>query len=427
MSKKATANEPFLPFFVGDFFAATYEWEGEAISLYATLLLHQWASGSIPGDPKRICKLIKWDWEIFQTHWKVVRRKFDTIVMKNADDEDEERMINSRLERHRDKTRELSEKNAAAGRKGAEKRWQKDSERHTENMANATNQDGERHIYEMANANRKDGERHQNAMANATETGSPVNSETGDDDAENGERHRKGMANAIKNDGIHPIPSHPIPSQSQNTASDISPNLDTSSGAQRDLSLPPGSSTGEREGKGQDSNGAGQPPTAPPAAKSVARTTGATKRTRADSRGSRVPIPFVITDELREWAKGEAPGVDLEKGTREFVDYWKGVSGQKGCKLDWDATWRNRMRVLQERVGERAERRSDIRSGFALEWARVKDEARSEGFRQPHPEERIEDFRDALKRHVRGETEKSASRMREFGVDVSAAAKAMKP
>jgi hypothetical protein len=66
-------------------------------------------------------------------------------------------------------------------------------------------------------------------------------------------------------------------------------------------------------------------------------------------RGSRIAIPFPITTELREWAKSETPDVDVTAATAEFVDYWRGVPGQKGCKLDWVATWRNRMRDVQAR------------------------------------------------------------------------------
>lgn len=184
MTKKATAREPFLPLFVGDFMAATAEWEGEAVSLYATLLLHQWALGSIPADPKKICKLVRWDWELFAEHWKTVRRKFRAITITNEFDESEDRLINSRLEAHREKTTELRKKNAENGSKGAQARWQKDSERHSQNMAGAI---------------KKNSGRHKTAIANATEN--------------NGEGHANRHQNQDgASDGIpsHPIPSHPI-------------------------------------------------------------------------------------------------------------------------------------------------------------------------------------------------------------------------
>lgn len=49
---------------------------------------------------------------------------------------------------------------------------------------------------------------------------------------------------------------------------------------------------------------------------------------------------------MRAWAAVEVPGVDLDAATREFVDYWRGVPGARGRKLDWPATWRNRMREV---------------------------------------------------------------------------------
>jgi hypothetical protein len=78
------------------------------------------------------------------------------------------------------------------------------------------------------------------------------------------------------------------------------------------------------------------------------------RRSGADTRGSRIPIPFAISEEMRSWARVQTPGVDLEKATEEFVDYWRGVSGQRGCKLDWVATWRNRMREVQGRKAPRS-------------------------------------------------------------------------
>lgn len=42
--------------------------------------------------------------------------------------------------------------------------------------------------------------------------------------------------------------------------------------------------------------------------------------------------------------KAECPRVDLKAEHRKFVDYWIAQSGQRGTKLDWDATWRNWMR-----------------------------------------------------------------------------------
>jgi hypothetical protein len=61
-----------------------------------------------------------------------------------------------------------------------------------------------------------------------------------------------------------------------------------------------------------------------------------------------------VTTDLREWAKEHAPRVDLDKTLAEFHDYWKGVPGARGRKLDWPATFRNRVRELAERKNGRA-------------------------------------------------------------------------
>lgn len=79
------------------------------------------------------------------------------------------------------------------------------------------------------------------------------------------------------------------------------------------------------------------------------------KRT-PDAKGVRLPEDFSVTLELRAWAKDEAPHVDLDKALVEFHDYWKAVPGAKGRKLDWPATFRNRVRELEGRKNGSAAR-----------------------------------------------------------------------
>ena len=89
------------------------------------------------------------------------------------------------------------------------------------------------------------------------------------------------------------------------------------------------------------------------------------KRGADTRRGTRIPDPFPISEELREWAKRETPEVDIEKATAEFLDYWRGVTGQKGYKLDWPATWRNRMREVQGRIAlKRGGKQEEPRRGL---------------------------------------------------------------
>ena len=61
-------------------------------------------------------------------------------------------------------------------------------------------------------------------------------------------------------------------------------------------------------------------------------------------RGSRLPADWVPDSDLAEWSKAERPDLELRKVLMEFRDYWIAQPGQKGVKLDWNATWRNWVR-----------------------------------------------------------------------------------
>jgi len=67
-------------------------------------------------------------------------------------------------------------------------------------------------------------------------------------------------------------------------------------------------------------------------------------------RGSRIPNPFLVASPDWFWAQEKFPQADLSSITEEFFDYWKSVPGTKGRKLDWMATWRNRVRERADRV-----------------------------------------------------------------------------
>lgn len=59
-------------------------------------------------------------------------------------------------------------------------------------------------------------------------------------------------------------------------------------------------------------------------------------------RATRVPEDFRPSDSTI--AKFRKDGWDCRALVEEFIDYWRGIAGSKGVKLDWEATFRNRMR-----------------------------------------------------------------------------------
>lgn len=70
-------------------------------------------------------------------------------------------------------------------------------------------------------------------------------------------------------------------------------------------------------------------------------------------RGSRLPADWTPPLAVRDWAVRELPGFDTRREHANFVDYWIAAPGQKGVKVDWDATWRRWMRNAAERSGWR--------------------------------------------------------------------------
>jgi len=73
------------------------------------------------------------------------------------------------------------------------------------------------------------------------------------------------------------------------------------------------------------------------------------KESKKSARGTRIPPDFSIDDEDREFAASLGiPPDAVEAETPQFSDYGSSVAGAKGVKLNWKATWRNRMRDLKK-------------------------------------------------------------------------------
>jgi hypothetical protein len=74
------------------------------------------------------------------------------------------------------------------------------------------------------------------------------------------------------------------------------------------------------------------------------------KNGSADTKGSRLTLAE-IPEDWAQWSISEF-GWDRSKCAaefEEFADYWRGVAGAKGRKVDWFGTWRTRCRELARR------------------------------------------------------------------------------
>jgi hypothetical protein len=63
-----------------------------------------------------------------------------------------------------------------------------------------------------------------------------------------------------------------------------------------------------------------------------------------NKRGSRLAQDWFLSKSMGDWATKERPDLDVRQVADQFKDYWVAQAGQKGVKLDWDATWRNWVR-----------------------------------------------------------------------------------
>ena len=99
-------------------------------------------------------------------------------------------------------------------------------------------------------------------------------------------------------------------------------------------------------------------------------------------RGTRLDPAWIPSPESRAKILAESPTLDLKREHEKFADYWTGIPGQKGVKLDWDATWRNWMRRAAESARpSRPTRQQETEQLFdaAMQRARAADAAEAAG------------------------------------------------
>lgn len=96
-------------------------------------------------------------------------------------------------------------------------------------------------------------------------------------------------------------------------------------------------------------------------------------------RACRIPEGFP-TEEWIAWAKKARPDLDPQFVATKFRDYWAGVPGARGRKLDWPATWRNFVRDEYVRKGQRAggrETTAEHNDRAFDEWMASEDDGRT--------------------------------------------------
>jgi uncharacterized protein YdaU (DUF1376 family) len=107
-------NPPAFQFYASDFDVATRSWSPAEVGCYIRLLVHEWINGPLPTDEDRLRRIAGAGETEWQSLWGIVGEKFSSS---------DGSLINRRIERTREEQRIYSERQAAAGRKGAKARW----------------------------------------------------------------------------------------------------------------------------------------------------------------------------------------------------------------------------------------------------------------------------------------------------------------
>ena len=70
-------------------------------------------------------------------------------------------------------------------------------------------------------------------------------------------------------------------------------------------------------------------------------------------RASRIPTPFLVTEEMVDWFRSKKLTIDVFEETEKFENYFSALAGAKALKLDWAKTWQNWMMRAQGYANER--------------------------------------------------------------------------
>lgn len=105
---------------------------------------------------------------------------------------------------------------------------------------------------------------------------------------------------------------------------------------------------------------------------------------QARARGTRLSTDSKISTENRHFAAASGiPEGEIDRVWSEFIDYWIAVPGARGTKLNWDATWRNRVRTLTPWKGAKNGAKPDGLAAAADRFiadAREREEPADDGF-----------------------------------------------
>lgn len=111
-------KSPAFQLFASDFYMDTACWTCSEVGAYTRLLFYQWVNGYIPGKISDMARIVKTDPRTMHKMWSArVENKFEL--------NEENLLVNPRLEKERQKQLNYRESQSKKGSLGAEARWSK--------------------------------------------------------------------------------------------------------------------------------------------------------------------------------------------------------------------------------------------------------------------------------------------------------------
>jgi uncharacterized protein YdaU (DUF1376 family) len=111
----------WMPLYIGDYLADTMHLDGAAHGAYLLMLMHCWRMGPLPDDDRQLAIIARTAPDTWRDEVGPVVRRFFTATDAG--------LIQKRLEEERVAATENADRKTTAGRKGAEARWQRHSDR----------------------------------------------------------------------------------------------------------------------------------------------------------------------------------------------------------------------------------------------------------------------------------------------------------
>lgn len=112
---------PYVPWFHGDFLRSTVGWTLMEQAVYWKLLCAQWEIGPLPVATNRLASIAGLDVDEFLQVWQEVQKKFNRLDAGTIN----ERLVNERMEAHRESYLKYRAGQSDRGKKGMAARWGK--------------------------------------------------------------------------------------------------------------------------------------------------------------------------------------------------------------------------------------------------------------------------------------------------------------